>query len=335
MISRYEAKLNARARLGERHGSSAGAFVITSVISYVFVILIPLIGAIIGCPPSILGYTIYNLKLVKRKIPAAAESLEGFDNAIQAIYLGALRFLFLTLWCLTGLAIAAVGIICFSWSNALGIILLILGFGWTCFIFVYKLLQYSMSYWIMADNPKISAGEALDSSKALTSGHIADLFVLELSFIGWYLLTMIFYPMILYVSPYHYATYGYIFLQLTESTQLPPLVQKKPDAQVNHIECIAGNYQGYTFDLRPNEEIVLGRDPALSHIVLSDDNERLSRKHCGIVFDVNLGKYGVIDYSRHGTFLENGTRVSAGAYMWVDRGTLIYLVDKKTMFKLV
>ena len=62
--------------------------------------------------------------------------------------------------------------------------------------------------------------------------------------------------------------------------------------------------------------------------------ERLSGKHCEIVF-VDLGKYGVIDYSRHGTFLENGTRVSAGAYMWVDRGTLIYLVDKKTMFKLV
>ena len=86
----------------------------------------------------------------------------------------------------------------------------------------------------MADNPKISAGEALDSSKALTSGQSPTFFVLELSFIGWYLLTMIFYPMILYVSPYHLST-GYIFLSFREH-QLP----RCPENARYHMNVFAG-----------------------------------------------------------------------------------------------
>jgi len=53
---------------------------------------------------------------------------------------------------------------------------------------IVKSLSYSMTPYIMADQPELSAGEAIEKSKLMMDGHKWDLFVLELSFIGWSLL---------------------------------------------------------------------------------------------------------------------------------------------------
>lgn len=48
--------------------------------------------------------------------------------------------------------------------------------------------QYSMAHFIMVENPDMTAREALNASKELMDGNKWDLFILDLSFIGWNLL---------------------------------------------------------------------------------------------------------------------------------------------------
>jgi len=51
--------------------------------------------------------------------------------------------------------------------------------------------RYSMAVYIMLDNPDMTALECIRASKEMTRGYKGSLFVLELSFIGWSLLTII------------------------------------------------------------------------------------------------------------------------------------------------
>lgn len=50
---------------------------------------------------------------------------------------------------------------------------------------IVKAYSYSMAFFIKADHPEYSWRECLEKSKEMTSGHKMDLFVLDLSFIGW------------------------------------------------------------------------------------------------------------------------------------------------------
>ncbi len=49
--------------------------------------------------------------------------------------------------------------------------------------------SYALTPYLMADNPTLSATEAINQSKELMDGHKADLFLLDLSFFGWFLLS--------------------------------------------------------------------------------------------------------------------------------------------------
>lgn len=53
---------------------------------------------------------------------------------------------------------------------------------------IIKSYSYSMTPFIMAENPDMTASEAIEASKQLMDGHKSDLFILNLTFIGWDLL---------------------------------------------------------------------------------------------------------------------------------------------------
>lgn len=64
-----------------------------------------------------------------------------------------------------------------------------------------------MAPYILAENPEMTAKEAIEKSKQITNGHKFDLFVLELSFILWMLLTVFTFGIAgIYVIPYMSAT---------------------------------------------------------------------------------------------------------------------------------
>ena len=76
---------------------------------------------------------------------------------------------------------------------------------------------YSMSFYILADNPELTANEALTKSKEMMVGHKMDLFVLHLSFIGWYLLSGITFGIAsIYVIPYVSTTVANFYNSIKE-----------------------------------------------------------------------------------------------------------------------
>jgi uncharacterized membrane protein len=80
---------------------------------------------------------------------------------------------------------------------------------------IIKSYAYRMVPYILADNPSIGVNEAISLSNEMTRGHKFDMFVLDLSFIGWYLLGTIALGVgIFFVMPYENATNAELYLVL-------------------------------------------------------------------------------------------------------------------------
>lgn len=56
---------------------------------------------------------------------------------------------------------------------------------------IVKSYAYAMTPYIMAENPELTASQAITASKQMMEGHKSELFVLDLTFIGWNLLCML------------------------------------------------------------------------------------------------------------------------------------------------
>ena len=86
---------------------------------------------------------------------------------------------------------------------------------------VIKAYEYSMIPYLLAENPNLSADEAFSLSKQMTTGQKMDLFVLDLSFLGWIILGLICCGIgILFVLPYPEATNAEVYLNLKESVKI-------------------------------------------------------------------------------------------------------------------
>ncbi len=95
------------------------------------------------------------------------------------------------------------------------------------FIFLWSLLlvipgiiksyAYAMVPYLLADNPDMDYQRAIELSKEMTDGEKMDMFILDLSFIGWYLLGFIACCVgIFFVYPYYYATHAELYRTLRE-----------------------------------------------------------------------------------------------------------------------
>ena len=84
-----------------------------------------------------------------------------------------------------------------------------------------KAYEYSMIPYLLAENPNLSASQAFSLSKQMTTGQKMDLFVLDLSFLGWIILGLICCGIgILFVLPYPEATNAEVYLNLKESVKI-------------------------------------------------------------------------------------------------------------------
>ena len=139
------------------------------------------------------GFIIFALNTLRKSEAASYYNLlDGFAHAGRIIILYLLMFIFIFLW---ALLFIVPGIIAF-----------------------YK---YRMAIYLLIDNPDKSPMECLQESKRLIEGHKSELFYLDLSFIGWYILTLI--PFVsIYVSPYTTLTYSGFYNQLIETNYNDP-----------------------------------------------------------------------------------------------------------------
>ena len=76
-------------------------------------------------------------------------------------------------------AVFLMGFFTFLWS----LLLIVPGF--------IKLYAYSMTPYILIDNPELSANQAINLSRDMMKGHKLDLFCLHISFIGWLFLSLL------------------------------------------------------------------------------------------------------------------------------------------------
>lgn len=163
-------------------------FIITLIIAIVSVGaslllgLIPVVGSIIASfiitPAFTLSiYRVY-LNMLNGYQPSVGDAFSGFDDFWSAFKVNFL-----------------VGLFTFLWS----LLLVIPG--------IVKAFAYSMSMYILAENKGKAALECINESKAITNGHKMELFVLGLSFIGWFLLVAVTFGIAaIWVTPYVQAT---------------------------------------------------------------------------------------------------------------------------------
>ena len=157
-------------------------FALMLLVCFAFMILgvIPTIGwlaTIILSGPVALSTTLIFYKVaIKNKTPEIEDLMYGFsdDNFLRGM-VGYLLYSIFT----------------FLWSP----LLIVPG--------IIKAISYSQMYYIMIDHPEMDASAAIKKSMQLMEGHKWEYFVLELSFIPWYLLVgLTFGLMYIWVGPY-------------------------------------------------------------------------------------------------------------------------------------
>ncbi len=83
---------------------------------------------------------------------------------------------------------------------------------------IIKGYSYRMVPYILADNPKMDANEAITLSRKMMNGEKWKTFVLDLSFVGWYLLGLIALGIgVVFVHPYYYSTQAQLYLALRQN----------------------------------------------------------------------------------------------------------------------
>lgn len=79
--------------------------------------------------------------------------------------------------------------------------------------------RYAMAPFIMTENPGMTASEAIRASKAMMNGHKAELFLLDLSFIGWALLSALTLGIgTLFLNPYTSAARAAFYRNISRQT---------------------------------------------------------------------------------------------------------------------
>ena len=80
---------------------------------------------------------------------------------------------------------------------------------------IIKTYSYSMSWFVLADRPDLTANEARKRSMYLMKGHKWRLFCLDFSFIGWYLLSILTLGILsFWVMPYHLTARAEFYQEL-------------------------------------------------------------------------------------------------------------------------
>ena len=202
-MDRVALKTAAKAQIKGKIGILFVITLIIAVISGVAALignLIPFVGPlaviIIVTPAFALSISRVYLNLFVGEGAKASDAFCGFDDFWSAFKVNFL-----------------VGLFTFLWS----LLFVIPG--------IVKAYSYSMSLYILAENKGKPALECINESKAMTCGHKADLFVLDLSFLGWALLTCITFGIAgIWIMPYIQAT----MVNAYQSLKLIALAPQEP-----------------------------------------------------------------------------------------------------------
>ena len=171
-----ELKCQAREAMQGKWGMMAGVtlvyYLILSASSVAFV------GPLVIDGPLTLGLVMMFLNISRKNDVEFGDMFKGFNQFVRSFVAYLLMLIFIFLWAL---------------------LLIIPG--------IIASLSYAMTFFILADDPSIKAGDAIKKSKEMMQGNKGRLFLLYLSFIGWIILGMLSCGIgMLWIGPYMCAT---------------------------------------------------------------------------------------------------------------------------------
>lgn len=147
--------------------------------------MMSIVSLIIG-GPVYYGVAQYFLKLARREPAEFADMFSGFSLFKTNFIMNLLIWIFTILWTL---------------------LLIVPG--------IIAAIKYSMAYYIVNDNPGISAMEAIRMSKEMMDGHKMRFFEMWLGFLGWFILGVVTFGLgMLYAIPYFRAAKANFYLDL-------------------------------------------------------------------------------------------------------------------------
>lgn len=89
-----------------------------------------------------------------------------------------------------------------------------------CIPGIIKSYSYAMTEFILRDNPEMKNNEAIERSMDLMQGHKEDLFLLDLSFIGWAILSCLTLGIgFLFLGPYMYTAHAHFYEDLLKEEE--------------------------------------------------------------------------------------------------------------------
>ncbi|MBP5366786.1 MAG: DUF975 family protein [Bacteroidales bacterium] len=92
---------------------------------------------------------------------------------------------------------------------------------------IIKYYSYAMTVYILNDNPDLSYNAAIDKSREMMRGQKLDLFCLDLSFIGWYILALLSFGIgFLWLGPYITASHVAFYEHLKNSAAQNPFTAR-------------------------------------------------------------------------------------------------------------
>lgn len=172
------------------------------------------IGAVIGLiimGPMMVGMSIVALNVARDKEVEVGMLFKGFNDFTRSLVLYITNNIFIGLWAL---------------------LFIIPG--------IIKTFSYSMSYYILIDNPNMSANEARKKSMEMMKGNKWRLFCLQFSFIGWFLLSLLTFGILMFwVAPYLEVAKAKFYLSLL------PEEEKQDSAVDNGYVDIDGDLNSF------------------------------------------------------------------------------------------
>lgn len=137
------------------------------------------------------GFVVFVLRMIRQQQNSLWNLMDGFQNFLKIIGLNIVTSIFIALW---SLLFVIPGIV--------------------------AAYRYRQALYLLLDHPEMGILECIRESKRLMRGHKAELFILDLSFIGWALLSII--PFVsVYTLPYTESTYALYYSMLREQDAAP------------------------------------------------------------------------------------------------------------------
>ena len=182
------------------------------------------------------GYTSYGLRMARGEQPGFINLFDGFAKLGRVLWMNLLIWLYTMLWSLLAMVPAvfvAFGILYWDWNmnTFTGVYTLLVLAGVAVRVIITY--RYRLAAYFLIDDPACTAREAIRRSKEAMRGWKMELFTLDISFIGWYYLSVI--------------TAGILLIWLLPYRQA---------AEANFYDCVTatppstGGYVGPDYDYR-------------------------------------------------------------------------------------